>query len=358
MSQPRGRAPRFLFIASCFIVGFQATAWAVSAQEAAQKPPSPTVGPTGIGKAKLAEKPIEVLGGRLVLRVPQGAKSEARPFHIMAAPEPQEHETRIVLESGDDKLVIMAEESFAFASADFLKDVQDYVAQWRGKYKLEPLRLQAKGLTAVAVIPLTDPDHTRSDDATFVAGAIFASADRTIQSVDVYITPGAEKDMKACRALADQTLRSVAPGKRKLQLAAGERRLSAYSNDLEISVKAPANMAATKQDGPDFLVHRLIVLGKLGADSGSILVYVGNHPDFQPGPKKGQGTIFGKPIEWRGLGEGEGPGIQALCSLPILGRDGLVAHIIIYAANDTQLQALRKVAETMKLVRTRSPVRK
>ncbi len=40
-----------------------------------------------LGKATLSEKPIEVLGGRLTVRMPQGARSEARSFDIMSAPE-------------------------------------------------------------------------------------------------------------------------------------------------------------------------------------------------------------------------------------------------------------------------------
>ena len=48
-----------------------------------------------LGKAALSEKSIEVLGGRLTVRMPQGAKKEARLFDILSAPESEEHETRI-----------------------------------------------------------------------------------------------------------------------------------------------------------------------------------------------------------------------------------------------------------------------
>jgi hypothetical protein len=128
------------------------------------------------------------------------------------------------------------------------------------------------------VIPLDPPDHTRSDDATFLEGVFVESHDRTIHSLDVYVIAAAEQDVEGCKAIARQILQSVAPGKKKPNLAAGERRLFAFSDELEISVKVPMNMVATKQDGPDFLVHRLISLGRLEAGSGSIDIYVGNHP--------------------------------------------------------------------------------
>ncbi len=301
-----------------------------------------------LGKARLSERSTEVLGGRLSVRMPQGAKVEARPFDIMSAPESEEHETRVVFDAGQERLVLMVNESFAFAGDNFEKDVRDCVAKWKGKYRIEPIQLPAKGLKTVLVIPLIAPDHTRSDDATFVEGVFVESDDRTIQSLDVFVNAAAEKDIEGCKALARQILLSVAPGQKKLKLTAGERRLSTISKDLEISVTVPKNMAATKQDGPDFLVHRLIVLGRLGADSGSIGIYVGNHPDFHPGAKKGDGMIFGKKVEWHSFRQGGG--LEALCELPTPGKPPVFAHVWVQGFDDARREELKRVAETMKLI--------
>jgi hypothetical protein len=198
-----------------------------------------------LGKAKLSEKPIQVLGSRLTVRMPEGAKIEARTPNIMSAPEAEEHETRVVFDAGQERLVLMVHESFAFAGNDFEKDVRDWVTKWNGKYRIEPIQLPTKGLRAVAVIPLNVPDHSRIDDATFVEGVFVESDDRTIQLLDVYVNAAAEKDLEVCKALARQILLSVAPGKKKLQLAAGERRLFAFSKDWEVSVMVPASTVAT-----------------------------------------------------------------------------------------------------------------
>ncbi len=251
-------------------------------------------------------------------------------------------------DAGQARLVLAVHESFALAGDDFEKDVKEWVAKWRGKYKVEFIPLLVNRLKSVAVVPVNDPDHSRSDDATFLEGIFVQSGDRTVQTLDVYINAAAEKDLKGCKALAHQILLSVASGKKKLQYAAGERRLFAYSKDLEISVTAPKNTVATKQVGPDFLVHRLIVLGQLGSDSGSILIYVGGHPDYEPGAKKGEGMMFSKKVEWHSFSQGQG--LQTLCELPIPGDDHLNAHVIIQAPTDAQLKALREAAESMKLV--------
>ncbi len=285
--------------------------------------------------------------------MPQGARIEARPFPIMSAPESEEHETCVLFDAGPERLVLMAHEALAFAGDAFEKDVRDWVARWKGRYRIEATQLPTNGLKTVSVIPVNSPDHSRSDDATFVEGVFIESADRTIQSLDVYVNAAAEKDMEGCKTVARQILLSVAPGKKKLKLAAGERRLSGISEDLEISIMVPKNMVATRQDGPDFLVHRLVVLGRLGADSGSIGIYVGNHPSFDPGAKKGDGMIFGKKMEWHSFQQGEG--LQALCELPIPDTIPLFAHVWVYAPDDAQLVVLKQAAESMKLLKVREP---
>ncbi|MGZ3434346.1 MAG: hypothetical protein ACXVA7_21500 [Isosphaeraceae bacterium] len=305
-----------------------------------------------LGKAALSEKSIEVLGGRLTVRMPQGAKKEARLFDILSAPESEEHETRIAYDAGQERLVLIVHENFAFAGDDFEKDVREWVAEWRGKYRIEPIQLLTKGLRVISVIPLNAPDHSRSDDATFVEGTCVRSGDQTIQSLDVYLNAAAEKDLEGCRTIGHRILLSVAPGKKRLRLAAGERRL-AFSNDLEISIMVPRNTAVTKQVGPDFLVQRLIVLGRLGADSGRIGIYLGVHPDFEAGAIRGDGTIFGKRVEWHSLPHGEG--LQTLCKPPIPVDLPLMAHVWVQAPNDAQLSVMKQAAESMKLVKPQEP---
>ena len=102
-----------------------------------------------LGKATLSNKPIEVLGGRLMVRMPLGGKTVARSFDIMSAPESEEHETRVVFDAGQERLVLMAHENFAFAGDDFEKDVREWVAKWSGKYRIETLQLPTRPKTSV-----------------------------------------------------------------------------------------------------------------------------------------------------------------------------------------------------------------
>jgi hypothetical protein len=283
--------------------------------------------------------------------MPQEAKTKFRPHDIMGAPESEQHETRVVLDAGQERLVLMVEEQFAIAGDDFENDVRQWLAKAKGRYNVSPIELPAKGLKAVVVTPVTDPDHSRNKDATFVEGILVASGDHTVQSFDVYVNKAAEKDMKACKALAREILLSVAPGTKKLQCEAGKRRLSAFSKDQEISVAVDKNTVVTTQMGPDFLIHRLVVLGKLGAGSDSIGIYVGNHPHATPGVKKGSGTVFGQKIDWH-ASKTDKHGLETLCALPIPGEGGLMAHVWVHGTNDAQLAAMKRTAETLALVKT------
>ena len=80
------------------------------------------------------------------------------------------------------------------------------MTKWNGKYRIEPIQRPTNRLRAVAVIPLNFPDHTRSDDATFVEGVFVESDDRTIQTLDLYVNAAAEKDPEGCKAVARQIL--------------------------------------------------------------------------------------------------------------------------------------------------------
>jgi hypothetical protein len=327
-----------------------------------------------LGKQPLSESRTRVLGGHLTVRMPKGAKVEARPHALMSAPEPEEHETRVVLDDGNERLVLLAREAFAFAGSDFEGSVRRVVADWErhlgGKYGVRPKALQSKGCRAVSVVPAA-PDRRRSDDAAFIAGLFVASADGTVQTLDVYVNPAAAADPAGCAAIAEKVLSSVAPGPKPLRLAAGERRLDAFSDEVEIAVTVPEGTAATKQAGPDFLVHRLIALGPLGGEQSSVGIYLGDHPDFRPGPSAGEGTLFGKKVRWHASADGKG--LEATCEVPLPGGGGrgggpgkkpeaappdpggppLIAHVWIQAADQDHLRALRRAAESTRLVKRR-----
>lgn len=317
-------------------------------QESPKSQPAPKA--AGQVDLTLADPPLEVLGGRFFVRTPKGAAIEGRAVPIMAAAESDEVETRIVLDRGELRLVLMVNDCFALASENFEADVKKCTAKWPDACRVEPLKLAAKGPSAVSVTPMRDPDHTRSVDATFVAGAFVMSADRSIQSFDLYTNAAGEKNLVALRSVFREIVLSVAPGKKTLNLEAGERRLFVYSKDTQVLMKVPGNTVLTRRNGPDFLVYNLTEMGSLGTPAGNMLIYAGGHPNYEPGEKRGAGVLFGKAIEWRALAEGKG--LQTLCDFRLPDDPELKMHIIIEAPGEAGLNALKRTAESMKLVKS------
>jgi hypothetical protein len=77
------------------------------------------------------------------------------------------------------------------------------------------------------------------------------------------------------------------------------------------------------------------------------------HPDFEAGAIRGDGTIFGKRVEWHSLPHGEG--LQTLCKPPIPADLPIMAHVWVQAPNDAQLSVMKQAAESMKLVKSQEP---
>lgn len=337
---------------------FLAALVVVPAAGAQEKKAAPTG--TALASRALTANPVKVLGGRVLVRVPERARVEARRESVTAAAESDQHETRIIADSGDERLVILASEMFALAGDDLAADVRAVVAAWEkalgSKYRLEPITL-ASGLRAVRVTPANPPDRTRSDDAIFLDGLFVASADHTVQTIDVYANPAAAAhDLAGCTAMARRILDSTTAGPSRLSLEAGEWRLPAYSSENEIAVTVPKNMVATVQRGPDFLVHHLIPLERLGIESGAVGIYLGAAPDFHTGTKTGEGVVFGKKVIWQRRTEGSG--WETLCEHPLPGTFPKVAHVWIDAPDSARIEALRKVAESIRVVKKQAPAAK
>lgn len=305
-----------------------------------------------IGKQALSTTATNLLNDRLTIRMPEGARVQARPVDIMSAPESEDDETRVTFDAGEERLVVMVHELFGLAGDDLDRDVQATVAQWGEKgaqYRL--VRSPSKALRAVDVLPA--PGKPQGTEAIFVRGMFVALPDSTVQTVFVYVNPEAAKDLAGCSAAAERILATVAPGARKLRADGGERRLATLAPDAEILVSVPKNVVVTTQLGRDFLVQRIRVLGRLGQSSDSIGLYLGHAPSFKPAKKASDGTLFGKRITWQAGGEGKE--LEALVELSRVAGPPDYAHVWIIASNDDRLAALKRVAESMKLVKKAKP---
>jgi len=309
-----------------------------------------------LGKLSPGKVATDLLGDRLRIRMPKNAKVEARGRSIMAALEAATEETRVVLNAGKERLVLMAWEMFALAGGDLAKAVRADIATWGDQAKgvqVEPLVVPKPLADARLVLPA---GHDSKREAVLLQSAYVESADGTVQMLAFYVNPAGAKDLAGCTALAKKLMGTLTAGDKKLDLAAGPRRFPVAGDKDFLVLEVPAGFVASTQTGPDFSVYRLrrvVVMGKPGSSVG---IYLGGHPSYQHNqsgggakPALSKGKLLGREIEWHNWSRGALTTSEAI--LPLPGSSGLFLHAFLTAVKAADLAALQTVIESLKIER-------
>jgi hypothetical protein len=298
---------------------------------------------------------LDLLNNRLIISVPKGTKNEARSQSIMAAPEANESETRLVFEDGEKKLVVMAWELFRRAGANYKEEAPKALKQW-SESETTPFKISTIGEHITLGIP---DEPNADDDAILYSAAFLHHEDGTIQRVAVYFNPEFHKTPDHCAELAKKIVESIKAGKRSLDLKAGERHLDVLNEGFQMTVSVPEGWTYTTQQGVDFLVHNLQKVSDFGSPSASIGVYIGGHPGYHhsridedtliKGTRKA--TLFGEPREWfeYSTKDSEGwKGLEIITGIPGI-DDYWKTHIFTGGADDKQRDQLLKIISTAKI---------
>jgi hypothetical protein len=313
-----------------------------------------------LAKLKPGKKTTSLLAGRLTVKVPDQAKVIARRASIMAAEEATEEETRIVIDAGKERLVIMTWELFSLKGSDFSKRAGKYLKESlpeaeRAKAKIEHIMMPKTGPDVYALSPLS---HDLKREAIMVLSAVIGHPDGTVQFIAFYVNPKGGADIPGVTKLARSILGTLGAGKRRLDLAAGSRKLPAFKKSLEVQV--PKNMAHAVQQGPDFLVHRLSQVAALNDDRGSLGIYIGGHPSFQYKQRENRSMgkwkanvtkkktkLLGSDVEWHRWDKDGWHTAEAILALP--GADRLLVHIFAGGAKASRVDEMIKIAATLKV---------
>jgi hypothetical protein len=286
--------------------------------------------------------------------MPARTKIEPRPHSIMAAPDASEDETRLLLDAGAERLVLMAYELYAMSGDDLEKATRaDVAAVWRKQastLKFEKLAL-APPLAAIAIIP---PYPAGKREANLLLGLYVAGADCTVQYLAFYVNPAGAKDAPGATALAKKIAATIQPGPRKLLSKAGERRFLGIGKH-ELLVTVPEGFVASVQAGPDFMVYLLHKLVPLSQPAVNCSIYVGGHPAFQyrqvaDPPEKVtriKGKLLGKEAEWHTWSQDDRITTEAIVGHPT--EQDAVVHVFCSGGSEEATTALRRMAETLRV---------
>jgi hypothetical protein len=295
----------------------------------------------------------------LTVRLPEEAQATPIQHSIMAAPEAGAEMTRIEIEAGPQKMVLLAEELFARTSQEFEKDVREKAAALPTKVKVEPWPLPSP-LRAYACMAL-GPEIDK--ETNLVMGLYVAQADGTVEELAFFINQEAASNFVAATELAQSIGRTIAPGITKLNTSAGERRLSGYDGDLVITV--PDGFAVTEQEGPDFFVYHLRKITSFSEPPAAIGIYLGDSPPKNDASMKANGgvTLLGQHVQWFEqeveLDEEKGLYDRALIKIgswPSGQEHPGYVDVFLQSRNAAGMNELKKIAGTLKFAETTKAV--
>lgn len=270
------------------------------------------------------------------MQVLEGAAAVPAPAGVMEPDAATQMETRVFLGDGDKKLVILSEELAALAGDSYLETVK------ASSPRLATATFREETLpSGLPVVLALHNDLSTETPAIPVAHAFSKLDDGTAQATHVFVNPAViEAGADGCVDVAVRLLSTLAAGQRKLDLAAGERRLG---NDLTLTL--PANHLLVKQRGPDFDLYRVLMVRALGTAAPHLGIYVGHHPSFEADPKAKHvpGSVLAQSVEWQetvleGIVERE----------TLVKRGELSIHVFLAASSPEDADAMTEVASTLK----------
>jgi hypothetical protein len=310
---------------------------------------------SNLGQLRIPTTQTSVLSGRLVVSIPATAVSRTMQNGIMSAPEADQEQTRVVIDAGKQRMVLMVYELFERAGADFNAEVKAEAGRLPLKVAVQNWPLSSS-LRAAAYFPEVP---TQDREANLVMGVFVAQPDGSVQNLMWYANPFGAKPSAGALLLAKSMAKTIAPGARTLTVAAGERELSNYSQAKSVFIRVPEGYAVTAQRGPDFIVHHIRKMTAFGSPGASMGVYLGDHPQNREGDKKDMSLLFGKQVAWyqKTVKEGDASTItaSALVSLRGLAPDSPAdyapsyADVFLSAADAATLQELKSVAATLRI---------
>lgn len=301
--------------------------------------------------------PSPMLADRLRLTLPQGTARSDLPNNVMSASVADQSGSLYFVEDGQDRMGVVANETFQLAGQDFAGAARAYLADLPPEgapWNLAPLPVASDSVQAMAYWPgqlIVDGDAD-----VWALGVLYALPDGGVAHVSFRLDTATASHGLGCTGYALKLAATAVPGDRQLTRAPHEETLAATAAQ-SLHLTLPADMVVLPQPGPDFQVYYVLPLTALGAASPSLGVYVGPYPqDLEPTNLPDvKGRLLGKKGAWSAsealAPDGSGVALRLERRLEIKAKKDetpLYVHVFIAANSQPELDALRLVAEGMR----------
>jgi hypothetical protein len=243
-----------------------------------------TVFPINITKSSFG-----LLGGRLKVKLPEGLKIECDDQYY------------VEFEKNKQSFSFNIADYNCLASSDMKADVAKIVKSWgTSEYSLKNIIIKKD--VSIYVI---EPHKLKLDDNGnfWLKSAFVKNYDNTILYLSFDINTNAWYNLRNYQRLANEIIKSIQPGRKQLDSKAEAVQIKTQQR--KITINKPTGLIYTKNIGPDFRVFVFKKLVHFNEQQSSMLVYIGNHPNYIYNQsnepviiEKKNGLLLGQKIEW------------------------------------------------------------
>lgn len=223
------------------------------------------------------DKDFSILNDRLYIKMPDGTQDIPRQENIISAPESDQSETRLIWEKGDQKLVVLTDETFLMAGDSLIEDAKYFLNSW-GENNISNFSLTntttENGLEIVSIFPKVYDEYSETIS---VASAYIRHPDGSIIFMNFYLNPAAFTEKDSYIQLAEDILSTLKPGKREIGTTPTTAELFG-----DISIDIDKGYVLVEQQGIDFFAYYIYKIVKVEEPQSTICIYIGEHPFLSP----------------------------------------------------------------------------
>ena len=331
--------------------------------------PLPEADCGALSSMDLAATGSSFLSDRFQMTLPAGAEHASVPNDIMAAAVPEDTSSLYFLTQGEDRLGIVANETFQVVGPDFDAAVHRYLTDLPpdgAPWNIAPLPLADPAMKAIAYWPSTLVVSGDSD--VWALGVLYGMPDGGVAHVSFRLDTLTAAHGSGCTGYAAKLASTAIHGDRALSRAARDERV-AVSATRTLKVHVPADVVMLPQPGPDFQVIYLIPLVPLDQPSPSLGVYIGAYPQDLEASNLPDvpGTLLGEQGSWSASeavsmdGAFRALRLERRIEVAPEGKkkkkkkkdaedptaSPLYVHVFMSATDEAQLTALKAIAESL-----------
>jgi|GEM_PF-614827 len=306
------------------------------------------------------DKKFEVLKGRACLNFPDKAFELPRESGIMGPATNPYLETRIIFDTGDCRMVFLAQEMFVRGNSDTVLAIGKLNEQNK-KYTCKAKTLTNTGkLFSVLSTPIVYPDS--ASGATVINSLMAKTEDGTLFRVQVYINPSGYKQKQEFIKLSENICKTLSPGTRSNHLNHRFETDTVFLTKSRFVFDIPENYCVMYEYNPygDFGMYQFHRY-QYSSDTNwvDLIFYSGRYPDRKYFESAGldsakvkhtAGTFVGKSVRWLEFYDEYRHSYikEQLIRLPDSGQD---VHVGMSSNTQQGIEELTKIVEAVKFER-------